>query len=136
MISSPGILFYLPVFAVLAFCALILSTQAALPKKETIERHRLHLLCVLPAVWVAELIWDKLWLLKERQSNMHSHPQWALYPLDAALPLLLVLSAYCVWSLRGMRRFATLAALVNGCIALLITVSVEGDIIMDFSGSK
>ncbi|HLG90202.1 MAG TPA: hypothetical protein VKZ79_23770 [Alphaproteobacteria bacterium] len=114
-VGGLGILYFL---IPLAF--LILTMMGSFPRDRP-TRRRLRDLLWIPVIWIAVGLWGAWFWYDAQSPDAARNPEWVRYPVDAALPIILVLDLYLIWRSAGARRFTAAYMLIN----LYFTLSIS-----------
>lgn len=114
----------------LAPCIALLAIMIWNLPKSTQDRHRLLRLGVLPFIWIFVGLWGAYFWM-EWQNPAASNPGWATWPVYAALPLVVVLSAFFLFFLKGNRAFVAAFVIFNVYFTLAMSglagMAITGD---------
>jgi hypothetical protein len=66
----------------------------------------------VPAIWIFVGLWGG-WFWYDWQNHATRNPSWVSYPVDGALPVLLILNFHLIRRLNGARVFVAAFMLVN-----------------------
>ena len=100
------------------------------PRRDPLARRGIAALGWVPTIWVAVGLWGG-WFWYDTQRHAARNPSWVSYPVDAALPALLILNVYLIWRSKGARPFVAAFMLVNIYFTLsmsfLAAMAITGD---------
>src|SRR5579864_7523922 len=83
-------------YFLIPFTLLVALLVVSFPRERSAQR-RLRDLLWIPAIWIAIALWGAWFWYDQQSLDAARNPEWVRYPIDAALPIILILDLYLVW---------------------------------------
>ena len=100
------------------------------PDQRAPDRGSFWELIWLPVIWIFVGLWGA-WFWRAWEKNPPANPDWVFYPVKAAPVLMVMLTLFLIWRLRGARMFVATFAAVNFYFLLamwfLAGMAITGD---------